>query len=131
MPDLLAGAWHALPFKPFKPGIEIFRFDTHAISRPTEGAEQALIDNQCAACEDEPAIALLRYAAGASVPTHRHVGVESILVLAGSQSDEAGTYRSNSFVINPVGSVHSVWSDNGCVVLIQWDKPVQFLDSDH
>jgi anti-sigma factor ChrR (cupin superfamily) len=27
-------------------------------------------------------------------------------------------------VLNPTGSEHSVWSEGGCVVLIQWDLPV-------
>jgi len=30
-------------------------------------------------------------------------------------------------VLNPVGSEHSVWSDNGCVVPIQWNLPVVML----
>ncbi len=35
--------------------------------------------------EGEPSVALLRYAAGAGVPRHRHVGLETILVLDGVQ----------------------------------------------
>ncbi len=101
---LAAGGWRALPFAPFRDGVEIYEL-----------------------CAGEPAVALLRYAAGASVPRHLHTGLETILVLEGTQSDERGDYPAGSFVLNPAGSVHSVWSRDGCVVLIQWDRPVEFV----
>lgn len=100
----LARAWRELDFEPFRPGVEI-----HHVVRG-EG--------------DGPAVALLRYAPGGRVPRHRHAGVETILVLDGVQSDEHGDYPAGTFVVNPVGSEHSVWSRTGCVVLIQWDRPV-------
>jgi anti-sigma factor ChrR (cupin superfamily) len=71
-----------------------------------------------------PASAFLRYEPGASVPMHLHPGYEHLLVLAGSQSDERGRYAAGSFVINPPGSRHSVSSEEGCVVLLVWEKPV-------
>lgn len=104
--DLLAGGWRALPFAPFRDGI--------TISPLLEGS---------------PAIALLRYDPGARVPLHEHVGAETILLLEGSQSDEHGTYLRGDMVINPAGSRHSVWSDEGCVVLLHWAEPVRFIDS--
>ena len=94
-----------LPFEPFRDGVDI-----HHIK---QGA---------------PAVALLRYAPGARVPMHRHTGLESVLVLEGEQSDERGTYPEGSFVLNPEGSSHSVWSETGCVVLIQWERPVEILE---
>ena len=103
--DLLSGGWRALSFVPFRDGI--------TISPLLDGA---------------PAIAALRYAPGASVPLHEHVGTEMILVLDGSQSDEKGTYRQGDLVINPAGSQHSVWSEEGCVVLLHWAAPVRFID---
>ena len=67
IPDLLNGGWRGLPFQPFRAGIEI-----------------------CPLAQDDTAIsvALLRYAPGASVPRHRHPGLETVLVLDGVQSDE-------------------------------------------
>ena len=103
--NLLAGGWKDLPFEPFRPGVEIHRLR-----------------------DGEPALALLRYQPGASVPSHLHPDVETILVLEGSQSDEKGTYGPGDFVINQPGSSHRVWSDDGCVVLIGWSKPVRILD---
>jgi anti-sigma factor ChrR (cupin superfamily) len=99
--------WADLAFLPFRDGVDI-----------------------CTFCEGEPSVALLRYAAGARVPRHRHMGMETILVLEGAQSDENGRYTAGTLVINPEGSEHSVWSDIGCVVLIQWDRPVRILSED-
>lgn len=110
MPDpkviagLLPQAWADMEFEPFREGVEI-----------------------CHLWQGGPDVALLRYAPGASVPRHRHMGLETILVLTGSQSDDFVTYEAGALVFNPVGSVHRVWSDPGCVVLIQWERPVEFV----
>lgn len=72
--------------------------------------------------------AYLRYAPGARVPAHEHVGHELILVLEGAQSDPRGRYPAGSLVVNPPGSRHHVWSDEGCLVLIVWERPVRFLE---
>jgi hypothetical protein len=69
----------------------------------------------CRLWQGGPDAALLRYAPGASV-------------LEGSQSDENGRYFVGSLVLNPIGTEHSVWSEDGCTVLIQWEKPVSFVE---
>ena len=97
--------WQAMVFEPFRDGVDI-----------------------CHLRHSDPALAILRYAAGAGVPRHRHTGLETILVLDGVQCDERGSYPPGSLVMNPEGSVHSVWSDTGCAVLIQWERPVQMLE---
>jgi anti-sigma factor ChrR (cupin superfamily) len=74
------------------------------------------------------AAALLRYEPGAGVPAHEHLGHEHILVLDGAQSDEHGAYPAGTFIINPPHSVHRIASDDGCVVLIIWERGVRFLD---
>lgn len=102
---MIQGGWSDCAFEPFRDGVEI-----------------------CHLVQGEPAVALLRYQSGASVPRHRHMGLETIVVLEGSQSDERGRYETGAIVLNPVGSEHSVWSEHGCVVLIQWDMPVEFLE---
>jgi anti-sigma factor ChrR (cupin superfamily) len=104
---LVAGGWNRMAFQPFAEGVEILPIQNGA-----------------------PAVALLRYAPGARVPQHLHMGLETILVLEGVQSDERGSYPVGTLVLNPEGSVHSVWSDPGCVVLIQWERPVQFTGSE-
>jgi anti-sigma factor ChrR (cupin superfamily) len=107
IPGLLAGAWEAAAFVPFRDGVEIARLH-----------------------DGPPAVALLRYAPGAGVPAHLHHGLETILVLEGTQSDERGDYPVGSLILNPEGTSHRVWSKEGCVVLIQWTLPVEFLPSD-
>lgn len=101
---LLKGGWDQLAFKPFADGIEIYSI-----------------------LEGEPALALLKYEPGASVPNHLHTGLETICVLSGSQSDDHGTYKTGTVIANPEGTSHAVWSEDGCVVLIQWNRPVKFL----
>lgn len=100
---LLDGGWRDLAFAPFRDGVEIFPIQ-----------------------DGTPALALLRYAPGAAVPHHRHTGLETILVLEGAQTDEQGHYPTGTLVLNQPGSSHSVWSDEGCVVLIQWTAPIVF-----
>ena len=77
---------------------------------------------------DGPTASILRYAPGANVPYHRHGGHEHVFVLAGSQRDERGTYRAGTLVINPPGTRHDVVSDDGCTVLLIWERPVTFVD---
>lgn len=73
-----------------------------------------------------PSAALLRYAPGASVPRHLHVGHEHLIILAGAQEDERGRYAAGTAIINLPGSSHSVRSPEGCVALLIWEKPVRF-----
>jgi anti-sigma factor ChrR (cupin superfamily) len=72
-------------------------------------------------------VALVRYRAGASVPMHRHVADEHVYVLEGSQRDERGRYPAGSYVFNAAGSSHGVSSDEGCLALVHWLAPVQFI----
>jgi anti-sigma factor ChrR (cupin superfamily) len=73
-----------------------------------------------------PTVALLRYQPGAHVPRHRHHGFELIYVISGEQSDERGSYPAGTVVTNHDGDEHTVRSEHGCVVLIVWEKPVEF-----
>ena len=112
MPDaayagLLNGGWRDLSYEYFRDDILV-----HWVVNGGEG---------------EPTVAILKYEPGASVPLHRHAGLETIMVLDGAQSDEHGEYAAGALVLNAAGTEHSVWSEDGCVVLIQWDLPVIIL----
>lgn len=74
-----------------------------------------------------PQLALLKYERGATVPVHLHTGLETIFVLSGDQTDERGTITKGDFAINVPGSQHSVSSEHGCLVLLQWERPVEFV----
>ncbi|MDB5294747.1 MAG: hypothetical protein JWO31_730 [Phycisphaerales bacterium] len=102
--DLLARADHpATDWEPLRPGVW-----AHWLYRWESG----------------PSAALLRYEPGALMPRHRHAGTEQILVLRGSQADEAGHYPAGSMAVHAAGSSHAVHSEEGCVVLAIWERPV-------
>lgn len=96
-------------WQPFRPGVEIARL--------YGGAPNAA------------SAALLRYAPRASVPRHIHHGYEHILILSGSQRDDSGVYEAGSLLISEPGSSHAIASDDGCVVLAIWEKPVEILEA--
>jgi anti-sigma factor ChrR (cupin superfamily) len=110
--DLLqvSGWQHKLPWKPFQPGVEIYRLYGDGVSGPTA--------------------ALLRFRPGGRVPLHEHMGFEHILVLSGSQVDENSKSETGMLIINPPGTSHSVLSENGCIVLAIYEKPVRFLGTE-
>ena len=73
MPGLLGGGWRDLAFR--------------ALPRRHHGALAG------ARASRRTSLAILRYEPGARVPRHRHAGLETIMVLEGTQSDENGDYR--------------------------------------
>jgi len=99
---------HALPWVPFRDGIDIYRLYGDATSGPTA--------------------ALLRFHPGARVPLHEHTGYEHILVLAGSQVDDNGRADAGALIVNPPRTRHSVLSEAGCIVLAIYEKPVTLLE---
>jgi anti-sigma factor ChrR (cupin superfamily) len=78
--------------------------------------------------EDGPAAALIRFQPGSRVPLHEHIGFEHVVVLSGSQTDENGTARAGTLVINMPGSRHSLYSEQGCLVLVVYGRRVRFLE---
>jgi predicted ChrR family anti-sigma factor len=106
--NLTVQNYHELEWQRFREGVSIYPLYTS--------------ENSAASA------AMLKYVAGASVPEHLHAGYEHIFVLEGSQEDERGIYRKGDLVINHPGSHHWVRSNEGCVVLAIWEKPVEFLN---
>lgn len=62
---------------------------------------------------------IVRYPAGSKFPEHVHSGGEEYLVLEGVFSDEHGDYPPGTYVRNPIGSNHSPFSDEGCVIFVK------------
>lgn len=60
---------------------------------------------------------LVRYAPGAVVPRHRHLGEEQIYVLEGSVSDDTGTCAAGQYARRPPGCEHTVTSREGALVV--------------
>ncbi len=105
----VSGWQQKLPWQPFQPGVDIYR----------------LYENG----PEGPNAALLRFQPGGRVPLHEHTGYEHIFVLSGSQVDENSEATTGSLIINPPGTSHSILSENGCIVLAIYEKPVKFLKS--
>jgi len=97
---------HQLTWTPFREGIDAYWI----YQEPADG----------------PSAALLRFQPGAKVAWHEHVGFEHILVLSGSQSDENGRLQTGSLMVHKPGSGHSITSEEGCIVLAIYQKPVCF-----
>jgi quercetin dioxygenase-like cupin family protein len=96
----------SLEWLPFHPGVEI-----HWIYQEQE-------NGHCAA--------LIRFRPGASVPLHEHRGFEHIYVLTGTQCDKSGGLKEGSLMVHAPGTRHSIFSEEGCVVLAIYEKPAQF-----
>jgi len=61
---------------------------------------------------------LLRFAAGAAYPAHRHPEGEEYYVLDGELVDAGRAYGVGTFVYHPPGSVHRPSSKSGATVLV-------------
>ncbi|MFK8182704.1 MAG: cupin domain-containing protein [Phormidesmis sp.] len=73
--------------------------------------------------------AFLKYEPGATVPEHDHTGYEHIIVLSGAQRDHQGNHQAGTLVINEPGSHHNIVSEEGCIILIIWEKPVAIREN--
>lgn len=65
------------------------------------------------------ATSIVRYAPGSYFSSHTHGGGEEFLVLEGTFSDDRGDYKPGTYVRNPVGSSHTPYSKDGCIILVK------------
>ena len=78
---------------------------------------------------------LVRFDPGAKFPDHPHPNGEEILVLDGVFSDEMGDYTAGSYILNPEGTHHAPWSENGCTLFVKLqqypgkDRPQMVIDT--
>lgn len=111
---------HKLAWQPFKEGVEQFPlYNECAPSLRFVLYSEAF--SECGA-----SARLLRYTSNAAVPEHKHTGYEHIIVLSGSQRDHLGEITPGMLRINKPGSSHAVQSGQGCIVLVIYERPVQF-----
>jgi anti-sigma factor ChrR (cupin superfamily) len=115
---------HPKPTMPFSLSPEILADDSSGWHPLREGVLLRMLFQES---DSGYSVGLIRYQPGASVPLHKHIGDEHIYVLSGSQQDERGIYPTGSYIYNPEGSQHSVSSQDGCLVLVHWHKPVEFV----
>ncbi|MEO1095158.1 MAG: cupin domain-containing protein [Cyanobacteria bacterium J06638_28] len=64
-------------------------------------------------------VALVKWAPGTRFQPHRHWGGEEIFVLEGTFADEQGIYPKGTWLRNPPGSVHTPFSEEGCLIYVK------------
>jgi len=64
-------------------------------------------------------VALVRWQPGTRFQRHGHPDGEEIFVLEGTFSDEAGDYPAGTWLRNPPGSVHTPFSEAGCLIYVK------------
>ncbi len=62
------------------------------------------------------ATSIVRYQAGSRFASHFHEYGEEIFVLDGVFSDETGSYPAGTYIMNPPGSSHAPFSEEGCTL---------------
>jgi anti-sigma factor ChrR (cupin superfamily) len=83
----------------------------------SNGVEQKILEQDGA--EGARATSIVRYAPGASFPSHVHELGEEIFVLEGVLSDESGDYGPGSYIKNAPGSMHAPRSAKGCTLFVK------------
>lgn len=91
---------------------------------PVPGIHRKMIERDGG--EVARATSIVRYAAGASFPTHTHDLGEEIYVLSGDFADELGAYGPGTYLKNPAGSSHAPRSRGGCDLYVK----LRHLDAD-
>lgn len=64
-------------------------------------------------------VRLVKLAPGTRLDPHQHGGGEEILVLEGAFEDELGRYPKGTWLRNPDGSAHRVFSAEGCMLYVK------------
>ena len=66
-----------------------------------------------------PVTSIVKYDAGGKFRTHSHPEGEEILVLSGEFCDDHGRYPAGTYLLNPDGTQHAPYSDQGCTLFVR------------
>ncbi len=77
--------------------------------------------------ENEVRANLLHIAKGGAIARHQHKGYELTLLLAGSFSDENGSYHKGDFILLDGAQAHAPFSENGCLCYVVQNAPLHFV----
>lgn len=66
-----------------------------------------------------PVTSIVKYEAGGKFRTHTHPQGEEIFVLEGEFCDEHGRYPQGTYLLNPDGTSHAPFSDQGCTLFVR------------
>ncbi len=84
---------------------------------PHEGVERLMLDR--IGGEVARATSFVRFAPGASFPSHVHGAGEEIYVMDGAFEDENGIHRAGVYLRDPAGSSHAPTSQSGCTLFVK------------
>lgn len=70
---------------------------------------------------------LLKFEAGATYPAHNHPGGEEIFVFEGDLKLGKDHLRAGDYLYTPPNGRHAVWSQNGCVALLNVPQEVEII----
>jgi anti-sigma factor ChrR (cupin superfamily) len=87
------------------------------IDSPMPGVQRRMLERDGE--EVARATSIVRYAPGSAFSAHTHGGGEEFFVLEGVFSDEHGDYPAGTYIRNPVGSIHTPSSKDGCTILVK------------
>lgn len=92
---------------------------------PFPGVSTRLLDYDR---ETDRVTVLLRFAPGATYPSHRHRGAEQCLVLEGDVESAGVRLTAGDYSVAPAASVHGVLcSESGCLLLIMASRGDEIL----
>lgn len=87
------------------------------IDSPMPGVQRRMLERDGE--EVARATSIVRYAPNSRFSAHTHGGGEEFFVLEGVFSDEQGDYPAGTYVRNPINSIHTPFSQDGCTILVK------------
>ena len=87
------------------------------VPSPMPGVTRCMLDR--VGEEVARATSLVRYAPGSAFSPHVHAMGEEFLVLEGVFSNEHGHHPPGSYLRNPPGTIHTPFSEPGCVIFVK------------
>ncbi|MBC6422949.1 MAG: cupin domain-containing protein [Hormoscilla sp. SP5CHS1] len=87
------------------------------VNSPALGVQRRMLERDGE--ENGRATTIVRFAPNSSFPMHSHGGGEEFLVLSGVFSDEHGDHGPGTYIRNPVGSQHTPYSKEGCIIFVK------------
>ncbi len=97
--------------------IVLYQEDLPWVDSPALGIQRRMLDR--IGGEQARATSIVRYAPNTHFAAHCHDFGEEILVLDGELRDEFGHYPAGAYLMNPPGSSHAPYSENGCTLFVK------------
>jgi ChrR Cupin-like domain len=97
--------------------VMISAADQQWIGSPVKGVIRCQFEREQS--ESGWATSLVRYTPGTQFPHHLHSGGEQIYILDGIFSDNTGDFPADTYIQNPIDSIHSPHSKDGTLIFVR------------